>query len=471
MNHRYQAVVLGMGPAGMAAAIELSRAGVVTAIIDQALGPGGQVYSQPPTEFIFPSRLRKWRHKIGNSLLTELARSGSSLRILQGAVIWGAFAPGFLSIRQSNRTFTIGYDKLIICEGAQERVIPCPGWTLPGVFTIGGLRKMVATQGIVPQGRVLLAGSGPLLVGTGADLVRVGIGPIGWYEAVPFRKWASLGIGMLKWPQIIPESLSYLKDLLIGRVRLNFGWGLKCLSGDVRVKRATMVRLDDKGAPIPGSEKRVPVDVVGIGSGLIPTLRLTRLVGCRIEYDWESRCFRPEADDWGQSSQPGIYLAGDGFKVGGADWSEVQGRLAGLHAAWSLNHIDSKKFSKNSHVWQHTKRMLGIYRKRYHEVFTPQDGHFQAITPETIVCRCEGVTFKDILTQIIRGDCDLTALKTTRLGMGPCQGRVCENIATEFLRINRVPHAKLNPLNLRPPLTPLPLSAFGKLEKENEFDL
>jgi NADPH-dependent 2,4-dienoyl-CoA reductase/sulfur reductase-like enzyme len=466
MTRRFQAVVVGMGPAGLAAAIELGRAGVCTALIDQASSPGGQVYRQPPAEFHLPPGLARSRHQIGKSLVKELEQSGSSLRLLQGSVVWGAFAPGALSVQQNGSIFEVGYERLIICEGAQERVIPCPGWTLPGVFSIGGLQKMIATQGIVPQGRVLLAGSGPLLVGTGAALARYGAHLAGWYEAVPFAKWASLGVGMLKWPRLISESFSYLRELLLRGVKLQFGWGLKSLSGDERVRQAILVRLDGLGAPIAGSEKSMPVDVVGIGFGLQPSVRLARLVGCRTEYDWRRRCFTPITDSTGQSSQAGIYLAGDGAGVGGADWSEAQGRVAGLHAAWSLNRTNCKQIDGSSHEWTQTKRKIEAYLSQYHKVFTPQDSHYRTTTPETVVCRCEGVTAGELVKRMRSGERDLTALKPTRLGMGPCQGRGCEGIAAELLRLNGVPYESLRPLNLRPPLVPMPLSAFGGVGKE-----
>lgn len=466
MMHRFQAVVIGMGPAGMAAAIELGRAGVATALIDQAPSPGGQVYRQPPEGFRFPTGIANSRHRIGQALVKELGQSGPSLSFFQGAVAWGAFAPGALSVQNGACNFEVGYEKLVICEGAQERVIPCPGWTLPGVFTIGGLQKMIASQGIVPRGQVLLAGSGPLLVGTGAALARAGVRLTALCEAIPFAKWTGLGLAMLSWPRLIPESFSYLKELLLKGVRPHFSWGLKRLSGDDRVREATLVRLDDKGESVPGSEKSVPVDVVGIGFGLQPSVRLARLIGCLVEYDWKRRCFTPITDYWGQSSQPGVYLAGDGAGVGGADWSEVQGRLAGLHAARSLNRIGSKKLDDISCKYARAKRKIEAYLLEYHNVFTPQDGHYRATTAETIVCRCEGVTAGELATRMRLGERDLTALKPTRLGMGPCQGRGCEGIAAELLRLDGVPHESLKPLNLRPPLVPLPLSTFRRDGKE-----
>ena len=459
---RIQAVVVGMGPAGMAAAIELGRAGVRTALIDQAPLPGGQVYRHPPKEFRIPHAIAPSRHRTGDLLRQELAQSAASLTILNDAVVWGAFAPGALSVHQAGRILEVAYEKLVICEGAQERIIPCPGWTLPGVLSLGGLQKMITSQGIAPGGRVLLAGSGPLLVGTAAVVARAGADLAGVYEAVPFTRFMSLGIGVMAWPQLLPESFSYMSELVSKRVKFRFAWGLRSLSGDDRVREATLVALDNAGAPIPGSERNVPVDVVGIGFGLQPHVRLARLVGCRTEYDFSRRYFAPVTDNWCRSSQPGVYVAGDGAGVGGADWSEAQGRIAGLHAAWSLNRRDCDQLSGFSSEWVRLRRRLQFYVSALHRVFTPKDGHYSAITPDTVVCRCEGVRAAELMARMNMGEQDLTALKPTRLAMGPCQGRGCEGIATELLRVQGTPPENLKALHLRPPIVPMPLSAFAQ---------
>jgi thioredoxin reductase len=462
MTLHFQAVVVGMGPAGMAAAIELGRAGVRTALIDQAPLPGGQVYRHPPREFRISHAIAPSRHRIGDLLRQELTRAAPSVTVLNDALVWGAFAPAALSVHQAGRNFEVAYERLVICEGAQERVIPCPGWTLPGVLSLGGLQKMITSHGIAPGGRVLLAGSGPLLVGTAAVVASAGADMVGVYEAVPFAKFMSLGLGVMAWPRLLPESFSYMGELVAKRAKIRFGWALRSLAGDDRVREATLVSLDAAGAPIAGSEKNVPVDVVGIGFGLQPHVRLARLMGCRTEYDFSRRYFAPVSDNWCQSSQPGVYVAGDGAGVGGADWSEAQGRIAGLHAAWSLNRRDCGQLSDFSSHWVRTRKRLQLYVKALHKVFTPKDGHFSAMTPETVVCRCEGVKAGELTARMRMGEQDLTALKPTRLAMGPCQGRGCEGIATELLRLHGVPPENLKTLHLRPPIMPMPLSAFAQ---------
>jgi bacterioferritin-associated ferredoxin len=273
---------------------------------------------------------------------------------------------------------------------------------------------------------------------------------------------------MLKWPRLLPESLSYLSALIGGGVKPRFGWVLQALSGDDRVREATLVRMGPSGNPLPGSEKTLAVDAVGIGFGLQPAARLARLAGCRLRYDPERRYFVPDVGGWGESSIPGVYVAGDGAGVGGADWSEIRGGLAGLHAAWSLCRIDTRQLEKRSRTLRLSEGKIASYLSRFHQVFTPGDGHYRMIPPETTVCRCEGVTAGEITARIWAGDRDLTRLKPARLGMGPCQGRGCEGIAAELLRREGVAPDLLEPLLLRPPLSPLPLSLFGAVERRRE---
>ena len=454
------AIVIGGGPAGMAAAIELDQAGVNTVIIDQSFELGGTIYHRGLADSDNGISFRSHKLSRGKALKQNVYK-GKRITVLTGATVWEAASAGVLNIEHMGRTLEARYDVLIICEGAQERVIPCNGWTLPGVYTLGGLQKFANIQGVIPKGRVLLAGSGPLLIPTAATLANLGANVVGLYEAGNPKKLYGLLLGMLNWPRLIPETLKFLPPLVSKCKYPKFGWTLANLRGGERVQEATVVKLDDSGMPIFGSEKIIEVDAVGIGFGLQPVARLPRMLGCEINYNRSCLYFSPRTDFWGKSSLSNVYIAGDGAAIGGADWSEVQGRLSGLHAAYTLNAINGPAFQKMSSKWKKAKQKLQRYLKHFYESFTPSEAQYRMIAPDTVICRCEGLTIREIRARIESGENSLTGLKKIRLGMGVCQGRGCEGTVAELLRLSGISAGRITPFNLRPPLFPIRLSAFN----------
>ena len=460
MTDKFQALVAGAGPAGMAAAMELARCGVRTAIVDQAPSPGGQVYRQLPAEFSVAEAAPNPRKRVGRMLLERYGRASSSLSVFQGAEIWGSFEPHRLNLRQGRELNELEYERLIICEGARERMVPFPGWTLPGVLTLGGLQKMVANQGLLPGKRILLGGSGPLSLAVGATVVRAGGRIAGLCEAAGLGDQLPMLPELFRQKGLWRETWFYLSALLKGRVPIKRGWAIRSVQGDDRVRRATLCRVDRDWKPVAGSERTLDVDAVAVGFGFQAQCRLTRLVGCGHGYDSDSRSFKPLVDEFQRTDQPGVYAAGDGAGIGGATMAEIQGRLAGLHAALSLGRISRSDYDRRATPWATSRDRVQGYVDRLNRIFTPRDGIYGLMDDDTIVCRCEGVTAGCINEHIDRGRRSLVQLKPSRLAMGPCQGRVCESIAVEMLRLKGVSPDNIEPLGLRPPLSPIPLAVF-----------
>ena len=179
MMRQYEAVVVGAGPAGMAAALELSRHGVSTAVVDDGEAPGGQVYRPHPGGLQRNCRkVSTYRQRTGRRLTRAFLQPHQKLTHFTQSSVWGTFEPyhlDLLSSRLNNHQFAkLAYQKLIICEGANERFIPFPGWTLPGVMSIGGIQKLLRHQRLIPGKRILLAGTGPLLIAAAAELIQSG---------------------------------------------------------------------------------------------------------------------------------------------------------------------------------------------------------------------------------------------------------------------------------------------------------
>ena len=471
MEREYQAIVLGMGPAGMAAAMELARNGIKTAIVDQAQSPGGQVYRQSPREFSSDfgagSNPRKL---VGKALLKEFNRAADGLDIITEAAVWGSFEPGRLNMLHNGELMDLGFQKLVICEGARERTIPFPGWTLPGVLSVGGLQKMLANQGLVPGKRVLISGSGPLLMAAGANLVKAGGKPAGIFDAASTMDMLPLLPQLMRQKGLLKEALYYMSALLSGKTLVRTGWAVIRARGDERVREATICRVDGDWHPVAGTERTIEVDAIAVGYGFQAMCRSVRLFGCALEYDSSAHALKPRTDEFQRTTKPEVYAAGDGAGIGGAGMAEIQGRIAGLHAAHALDGIKRGAFEGLARPWLERRQKLASYTKVLDKVFTPKDGIYGIMDRDTIVCRCEGVSAGKIWDHIDQGRRDLLALKPVRVAMGPCQGRGCESVALEMLRLKGIDPAQTAPLGFRPPLSPLPISILEEYAMAHGLD-
>lgn len=159
MTRRFQAVIVGAGPAGLSSAVALARRGVEVAIVDDNLDIGGQVYRQPPPDFLVKDEKHHFaRHQIGRRLIKSVNSLSGKITAISEAFIWGLFDNEYLAIFRKGEIELIKFDKLFLCEGALERSIPFQGWTLPGIMTAGGLQRLVVNQRLLPGKRFLLVG-------------------------------------------------------------------------------------------------------------------------------------------------------------------------------------------------------------------------------------------------------------------------------------------------------------------------
>lgn len=461
MTHFYKAVVLGAGPAGLSAAVELSKRGIGVIIVDDNPDVGGQVYRQPPEEFNIKDETHLiGRHKIGHQLIQNLKKISVKMTIIRNAYTWGLYNNKCLAILHKGKIEHIKYDKLFLCEGALERSIPFSGWTLPGIMTAGGLQKMVNNQGLLPGKRFLLAGSSPLLLSVAASLVSAGAEYVGVCEATSYMDNLKFLPNFFTQKNAILEFLSLQRKLLRKTVRFYRPYKIVSAEGQEKVRKVTIAKLDKNWVQIPGSETQIDIDIVGLGFGFLPHARLARLCGCDHVYDSVQKYWKPVTDQYMQSSQQNIYIAGDSSGIGGADVAELDGRIAGIHAALEIGNITQREFSDQLEVLLKKKRQINKYVLSLNQIFAPRDG-FYHLGGDTIVCRCEGITAKEILAGIDFGARNINELKRiTRFGMGLCQGRTCETIATQLMIQRNISINKIGYLSLRPPLSPVQLGTF-----------
>lgn len=462
MTRRFEALIIGAGPAGLSAAVELANSGIKAAVVDENPDVGGQVYRQPPSAFTISDEKHPYAtHQFGHSLIKSFKSQSEKITTIHESYIWGLFDNESLAIFNKGEIELVQFDKLILCEGALERSIPFPGWTLPGIMTAGGLQKLVKSQRLLPGKRFLLAGCSPLLLSVAGSLVSAGAEFVGMCDATTFMENLRLVPEILSRRNMWQETICLQSQLLRRAAKVYRPYSIVSADGDSRVRTATIARLDKKWMPIPGSEIQIAIDIVGLGFGFLPHARLARLCGCSHVYDSGQKCWKPKTDQYMRSSKQNIYVAGDSSGIGGADNAGVEGRIAGIHAAFELGKISQTELSSRMDALLNEKQRNGRYALLLNQIFAPRDGLYNILDGDTVICRCEGVAAKEIMAGIELGARNINMVKrTTRSGMGLCQGRTCESIITQLMLQRNIPIEDVAYLNLRPPLSPMPLDTF-----------
>ncbi|MEP7058449.1 MAG: FAD/NAD(P)-binding oxidoreductase [Caldimonas sp.] len=443
-------VIVGAGPAGVRAAETLVRAGLQPIVIDEAERPGGQIYRQPP------AAIGRYSTAIYGF---EAAKAEAIHRVLNQhrvdhrprTLVWNVFGDR-LDLLAPDGYRAQRFDRLILATGAMDRTLPFPGWTLPGVFTLGAAQIALKAQGVSIGRRVALVGAGPLLPLVAHQYAKADIDIVAVLDATPFDAKLAQVRGLSTAPATFAKGLWYTaRNRLRG---LDIGYGIRSIrvEGEGRVE-ALVWRT------AAGTERRVPCDAVGASFGLRPESQLADLAGCRFAFAADARQWLPERTDAGRSSNPSVYLAGDGARIGGADVAELQGQRTALALLEDLGReIDRREVARLDRALARQARFRRALDAAY-----PFPLHLlDAIGDDDIVCRCEGIT-AGALRDAARGKdaAELNRVKAlTRIGMGRCQGRVCGEAAAELLaRASDRGVESIGRLRGQPPVKPIPLLA------------
>lgn len=373
----FDVVVVGAGPAGIAAATLAAECGRSVCVLDENPAAGGQI----------------WRRE-SNDWTDRFVRSGAVLQ--PGVTAFGRDGAELLTTAGR-----VPFGKLILATGARERFLPFPGWTLPNVMGVGGLQAMVKGGLPVEGKRVVVAGGGPLLIAVGAYLKKRGADV---RLIVEQAKLSSAVWFALSQPSKLPQAIA-LRLQLIGVPYETDGWVINARGKDrletVNVRKGTDVWTEH-------------CDYLACGFGLTPNTELAQVLGCEIRDGFVS------TDEWQETSVKGIYCAGEPTGIGGLEKALVEGRIAGLVAA---------EQSKRARAMFGDREYWRRFQRELERAFALRK-ELRALCPEdTVVCRCENVTLGALTEQ----QSWRSAKLQTRCGMGPCQGRVC-GPALAFLR-------------------------------------
>ncbi|MFE1599193.1 NAD(P)/FAD-dependent oxidoreductase [Methylobacterium sp. ID0610] len=447
--------ILGAGPAGLRAAQALAEAGLRPLLIDEGARAGGQIYRQPPPGAERPAAdlygFEAGRARALHGLAAALA---PRVDYRAGTLVWG-IAPldggGFaLDCLGPEGQARLGVDRLILATGAMDRVLPFPGWTLPGVFTLGAAQIALKAQGMAIGSRVALVGAGPLLPLLAHQYAKAGIRLAAVLDVTPLAAKLAAAPGLAAIPATLAKGLWYtLRGLLRGTpVR----GGVRDLAVEGAGRVEAIAWRDARGR-----RHRVACDAVAASFGLRSEAQAADLAGCRFVFDAVTRQWQPERTPEGRSSHPRVYLAGDGSGIGGADMAELLGERAARALLADLGHPrDAAREARLDRGLARQIRFRAALEAAY-----PYPHHLVArIRDDEIVCRCEGITAGALRSAARDRDArEVNRLKAlTRIGMGRCQGRVCGHAAAEILaRALDLPVDRVGRLRGQAPIKPIPL--------------
>lgn len=479
-------VIVGAGPAGVRAAETLVAAGLCPIVLDENPRWGGQIYRQPPEGAGFrraPHALYGFEARKAQALHRAMAQLLPHVDYRPRTLAWacethasvsessaandgeaGRIA-GYLAALSGTREQNVPFTHLIIASGATDRVLPMPGWTLPGVYTLGAAQTALKSQGCAIGRRVVFAGTGPLLYLVAYQYAKAGAQVLAVLDTSAFGKQIAALPKLTAQPSVLGKGLYYVGWLRAHGIRIEHGVALEGVRGEGHVtgiawrSRATMPASPDSAT------HRLECDAVGFGFGLRPETQLADIAGCRFHYDAITRCWLPERDESGRTSVGGIYVAGDGAGIAGADAAERAGRLAALAVLDDLDCQPSSgpKISRVASAVADRRALqrIATFRAGLEAAF-PAPFERAGTWPDAMtVCRCEEVD-AGAIRQCIRSGAahEINRLKAlTRVGMGRCQGRMCGEAAVALLagETNR-PVDTLGRLRAQAPIKPIPLA-------------
>jgi len=452
-------VILGAGPAGMAAAARAAGLGLSVLVLDEQPRAGGQIYRDVGRTTMAQRAILGTGYAKGAALTKSL--NHPNITHLTEAVVWQIDPSGEVTFSRNGRADVAQGKRVLIANGALERAMPIPGWTLPGVMTAGAAQILLKSAAMVP-GRAVLVGAGPLLYLIAVQMVRAGVPPLALVETQTRADFL--------------DSLRHLPGALLGWRYLWKGAMMLAVLRKANVRRfkgASEIEIlgDDHAQAVrfshQGKEHQISADVVLLHHGVVPNTQASQSL--RLVHDWNQRqrAFCPRVDRWGRSSAPNIFVVGDGVGIGGAKAAVLYGELAAMEVARDLGWLgegdrDLSARPLQGRLWYElaARPFLDIAFPAFSEALAPAD--------TTIICRCEEVKAGDIRRYAGLGCLGPNQTKAFgRAGMGPCQGRYCGLTVTELLAAHHdLPQDQVGAYRIRAPLKPVTLAEIAGLDEE-----
>jgi len=447
-------VIIGAGPAGIRAAQTLVAHGVRPVLLDEAARGGGQIYRRQPANFKrSPVKLYGFEAGKANALHQTIDMLREQLDYRPETLVWNA-EDGALDTLHEGRAARLAFSRVIVATGATDRILPVPGWTLPGVYSLGAAQIAHKFQGCAIGERVVFAGSGPLLYLVAYQYAKAGAKVVAVLDSSPFSAQARALPGLLSQPATLAKGIYYRSWLTAHGIPVHQGASLTGINGEQRVQSLTW--RNAKG------DQSLECDAVAFAHGLRSETQLADLLGCEFAWNPLNRAWLPQRDSAGRSSVAEVYLAGDGAGIMGADAAEMAGERAALALLEDIGYLIPPQ--RGAQLEQALGR-IDTFRQGLERAFVFPE-HWAADAPnDVMICRCEEVRAGDIRQVVREGHWEINRVKAhCRVGMGRCQGRMCGAAAAEIIACeSQRCVSDIGRLRAQAPIKPLP---FG-LEVES----
>lgn len=464
-NMKVELVVIGAGPGGLAATIEACRHGMDVLLIDENSMPGGQYLCQPENSaWLSKPMILDKKRRVKQRIFGTF--SNQNIPVLYNTTVLWIMDHCISILTDNSELDQIEYEALIIAPGAYDMPVPFPGWTLPGVLSAGGALALMKRQGVLPGNQITIAGRGFILISLAAELIAAGANVVNIFDATSIDKWFKTLCKCSGRPDMLLEGLIYWMSLLRGKTKFSTSKMVTDARGENHLEEVIVSEVDENCRPIQGTEESYNADSLCLGFGFVPSSELFRAAGCKGIWDPSFRAWMPIRDENMQTSLPGVYGVGDGAGPRGAEIAEIEGNIAGLSAAHRLGHLSEKEWVNLTLKYRSKLARRKRFRDAVDALFCMGRDSDSLMKEDTIICRCEDVTFGDVMQAIHQGARDLNTIKGwTRAGMGRCQGRNCgSTIAYLLYKYLNSGQIEFPVFNTRFPVKPVPFASFDEMK-------
>ncbi len=458
-NKEYDVIVIGAGPSGVTAALKLSKKGLKVLIIDSNGNSGGQIYRAPPESYVKKEEKSLDENLIQLKFSENLKKN--NIDTAYNHTVWQV-SPGFkIDAFNENGTVQWSTKNLIVATGTYEKIIPFDGWTTPGVIGLAACTILLKSHQTIPGNKIILAGNGPLLVSVAYYVLKFGGKVDAIVDTSSKFEWIKSIISLIFNPKNFIQGISWMSKIIFSGVPI---YSKSLVKKVDKTENGIFVRIENiKNKKI----KELKSEVLAVGHGLIPSTDISRLLKVNHLYNELKGGWIPKLDKYFKSSMKGLYIVGDGSGISGAIAAEEKGELAAIAILRDFNLISEKEFKNNNDRIIKKLNRYEIFAKGIAKLNATPQSLIENINDNTVICRCEDITKKDVINAVKNGAKNLNQIKSwTRFGMGPCQGRTCQyavaKIASKHLKCNV---KDLGYLTGRTPLRPFPLDkAIGDFE-------